>query len=77
MVRCADNSLYTGWTKDVKARVDAHNRGRGAKYTRARRPVVLVWYEEYETEHEARAMECKIKKWPKKKKEEWVLQQGR
>ncbi len=45
IVRCADGSLYTGWTDDVRQRVEAHNAGRGAKYTRSRRPVTLVYAE--------------------------------
>ena len=45
MVRCADNTLYTGMAKDVAARVEQHNTGRGAKYTRSRKPVVLVYEE--------------------------------
>ena len=45
MVRCADGSLYTGWTTCLARRVAAHNAGRGAKYTRSRRPVCLVWAE--------------------------------
>ena len=45
MVRCSDGSLYTGITKDVESRVSLHNAGRGAKYTRARRPVELVYRE--------------------------------
>lgn len=46
IVRCADRTLYTGVAKDLRARVLAHNAGRGAKYTRARRPVRLVYSEE-------------------------------
>ena len=45
MVRCSDGSLYTGITKDVKSRISLHNAGRGAKYTRARRPVERVYRE--------------------------------
>lgn len=45
MVRCADGTFYTGWTIDVQARVEAHNHGRGAKYTAGRRPVTLVYTE--------------------------------
>ncbi|MGE5813574.1 MAG: GIY-YIG nuclease family protein [Acidobacteriota bacterium] len=45
MVRCADGTFYTGWAVDVQARIDAHNRGRGAKYTAGRRPVTLVYAE--------------------------------
>ena len=45
MLRCADGSLYTGIAKDVVARVATHNAGRGAKYTKARRPVAMIWSE--------------------------------
>lgn len=45
IVRCADGTFYTGWTFDLLARVAAHNRGRGAKYTASRRPVTLVYSE--------------------------------
>ena len=45
IVRCADGSFYTGWTTDVVRRVGAHNAGRGARYTRSRRPVRLVYVE--------------------------------
>ena len=44
MVECADGSLYTGWTYDLAGRMKAHNSGRGAKYTRSRLPVQLVYY---------------------------------
>lgn len=46
LLRCCDDSLYTGWTRDIAARVKTHNAGTGAKYTRARLPVVLVYHEE-------------------------------
>ena len=45
IVRCADGTLYTGWTRDTAARVAVHNTGRGAKYTASRRPVALVYVE--------------------------------
>ena len=51
MVRCADQSLYTGRTLDVPRRVAAHNDGRGAKYTRSRRPVTLAWCQGFPTKH--------------------------
>ena len=47
---CKDGTLYTGWTNDLKKRIKAHNMGKGAKYTKARRPVKLVYYEEYQTQ---------------------------
>lgn len=54
MVKCADGTLYTGWTNCVEKRLKAHNEGKaGAKYTRAKRPVELVYYEGYATKEEA------------------------
>ena len=49
MLKCSDGTLYTGWTNDLEKRVEAHNSGKGAKYTKARRPVELAYYEEFET----------------------------
>ncbi len=62
MVRCADDSLYTGIAKDVEARVTVHNTGKGAKYTRARLPVVLVFCEPAEGRGAALRREIAIKK---------------
>ena len=45
IVQCSDGTLYTGWTTDVERRVRTHNSGKGAKYTRSRLPVTLVYYE--------------------------------
>ena len=71
MVRCADGTLYTGWTTDVERRVAAHNGGAaGARYTRARRPVKLVWQQQFTTKHEAMHCEYVIKQWTRRKKEE-------
>lgn len=53
MVRCADNTIYSGYAVDPEKRVEVHNSGKGAKYTRARLPVKLVYYEEFETKREA------------------------
>jgi putative endonuclease len=47
IVECSDNSLYTGYTPDIEKRIKPHNKGRGAKYTRDRRPVRPVWLREY------------------------------
>jgi putative endonuclease len=47
IVRCADGTLYTGWTNDLKKRIKAHNAGKGAKYTKIRRPVELVYFERF------------------------------
>lgn len=61
IVRCADRSLYTGVAKDVAARVSAHNSGSGAKYTRARRPVTLVYREMCADQGSALRREYEIK----------------
>ena len=61
MVRCRDDSLYTGWTNHLEKRVEDHNSGRGAKYTKSRRPVELVYYEQFETKEEAMRREWEIK----------------
>lgn len=64
MVECADGSLYTGWTTDLVQRVKAHN-GEipgGAKYTRSRRPVKLVWYTVFERKNDAQSMEAQVKR---------------
>lgn len=62
LLECSDGSLYTGFTTDVGRRLKTHNAGKGAKYTRSRLPVRLVYSEEYATEHEARSRECAVKK---------------
>ena len=61
IVQCRDGSLYTGWTTDLKRRVRAHNEGTGAKYTKSRRPVSLVYYEIFDTREEAMRREYEIK----------------
>jgi putative endonuclease len=68
IVRCADNTFYTGWAVDVTLRVKRHNAGRGAKYTRARLPVKLVYSEELATRLEAMRRERAIKRYPRAKK---------
>lgn len=72
MVKCSDGTYYTGWTTDLEHRVNVHNSGEGAKYTRSRRPVELVYYEKYETKAEAMKREYAIKQLSRKKKEELI-----
>lgn len=69
MLLCADGSLYTGWTNNLAKRLESHQAGKGAKYTRSRLPIALAYYEEYETESDARKRECAIKKLSRQKKE--------
>jgi predicted GIY-YIG superfamily endonuclease len=61
LVRCRDGSLYTGISNDVEARVAVHNRGRGARYTRSRRPVTLVYLERRRSRATAQSREARIK----------------
>lgn len=68
LVRCRDGSLYCGWTNRLDARVKAHNDGTGAKYTRCRRPVELVYYETFSTKEEAMSRESAIKRLSRKQK---------
>ena len=69
MMKCADGTLYTGWTTSVEKRQKAHNEGKaGAKYTRAKRPVELVYYEGYATKEEAMSREYAIKQLTRKEK---------
>ena len=69
MVRCRDGSLYTGWTNDLEQRLAAHNSGEGAKYTRGRGPVRLVWTKPCADKREAMSLEVKIKRLNKMQKE--------
>jgi putative endonuclease len=62
IVECADGSYYTGWTTDLEGRVAAHNRGRGGRYTRVRRPVRLVYWEEHPDRRSAQRRELALKR---------------
>lgn len=72
ILECSDGSYYTGWTKDIQKRLHAHNEGKGAKYTRSRLPVVLAYYETFETKEEAMRREWQIKHLSRKEKEKLV-----
>ena len=61
IVECSDGSLYCGWTNNLDKRIKAHNEGKGAKYTKTRLPVSLVYFEEFETKEEAMSREWHIK----------------
>ena len=62
LLRCADGSLYCGWTSDLRRRLRAHNAGTGSKYTRSRLPVQLAYVERFDTPAEARRREWHIKR---------------
>lgn len=72
VVHCADDTLYTGYTTDVERRVRIHNQGKGARYTRARLPVVLVHTESYVTKAEAMRREYALKRLTRKQKQEII-----
>ncbi len=72
MVRCADGSLYTGSTNDLVARVEKHNRGEGAKYTRSRKPVQLIYSEPAADQSAALKREAVIKSFSKRQKTDLI-----
>lgn len=72
ILRCADGTLYTGWTVDPIARLAAHNSGKGARYTRGRLPVEMVWCEKHEDNAAARSREAKIKRLTRAEKLELI-----
>ena len=72
IVKCGDGTYYTGWTNDIEKRMKAHNEGKGAKYTKSRRPVKLVYYEEFQTKEEAMKREYAIKHMRRKEKEKII-----
>ncbi len=68
ILRCADGSLYTGWTNDLKRRLAAHNAGTASKYTKTRRPVKLIYYETFASKQEAMRREYAIKQFSREEK---------
>ena len=71
ILRCCDGTLYTGWTNDLEHRLAAHQAGKGGKYTRARLPVELVYFEQFDTRSEAMRREWEIKQLSREEK--WKL----
>ena len=72
LARCRDGSLYSGSCLDLHAREKMHNDGKGAKYTRSRRPVKIIYYEKFTTLGEARSREAEAKRLTKKAKERLI-----
>lgn len=72
VVKCIDNTLYTGYTTDLVRRIKAHNNKKGAKYTRVRVPVSLVYYEEFTSKSEATKAESAFKKFTRLQKEQYI-----
>ena len=77
ILKCSDGTYYTGWTNDLDKRLKAHNGGKsGAKYTRNRRPVTLVYYEEFQGRQEAMKREYAIKQLTRKEKENLIKEKN-
>ncbi len=72
ILKCRDNTLYTGWTNDIRKRLRQHQEGKGAKYTKGRGPVELVYLEVSETKHQAMSREARIKGMTRKEKERLI-----
>lgn len=72
LARCADDSLYAGTCLNIAEREAKHNNGTGAKYTRAKGPVNIIYHEEFATLSEARKREAEVKKWSREKKLELI-----
>ncbi|MCL2087452.1 MAG: GIY-YIG nuclease family protein [Oscillospiraceae bacterium] len=68
ILRCSDNTLYTGWTNNISQRLNIHNAGKGAKYTKSRLPVELVYCEEFNSKQEAMKREHQIKQLTRERK---------
>lgn len=73
IVRCSDQTLYTGWTNNLEKRIEAHNAGKGAKYTKARKPVELVYFETFEYKSDTLKREYQIKQLKRSEKEKLIL----
>ena len=72
IVKCSDKTFYTGWTNDLEKRIEMHNSGKGAKYTKARLPVELVYYEAFDTKEEAMSREWHIKRLSRSEKQKLI-----
>ena len=76
VVSCKDDSLYAGYTNNLKRRIKLHNEGKGAKYTCARGPVRLVYSKGFSTKSEAMKAEYAFKQWDRKKKLNYLIKEG-
>ncbi len=73
ILQCQNDSFYTGVTKDLERRLKMHNDGKASRYTRARRPVEMIYHEDCASHAQALVRECQVKALPRKKKEQLVL----
>lgn len=77
VLECSDGTLYTGYSNNVVKRVETHNSGKGAKYTRSRIPVILKYTEKFRTKEEALSAEYRFKKLNRKKKLEIISEKSK
>ncbi|MGI6019435.1 MAG: GIY-YIG nuclease family protein [Marvinbryantia sp.] len=75
ILKCSDNTFYTGWTNNLAKRLSAHNQGKGAKYTKGRTPVILVYYECFSAKSDAMRREYEIKQLSRQEKEALIASQ--
>ena len=76
ILECNDGTYYTGWTNNLEKRIASHNAGTGAKYTKNRHPVELVYYETFDTKEEAMRREYAIKQLSRQEKLKLIVQNG-
>lgn len=76
ILKCSDSSLYTGWTNDLNKRFKVHSQGKGAKYTKGRLPVELVYFEEFDNKIEAMKREYEVKQLSRKEKQKLIIENG-
>lgn len=72
ILKCSDNTYYTGWTKDLDNRLKTHNSGQASKYTRVRLPVSIIYYEYFESDNDAMKREVAIKRLTRTGKEDLI-----
>ncbi len=77
ILKCSDGTLYSGYANDLDKRLECHNRGKGAKYTRGRLPVELAWHKDFKYYKSAVKMEAALKRLPRKKKEKLISVYGK
>lgn len=75
VLRCKDDTFYGGYTNNLERRIKLHNEGKGAKYTRGRGPVELLYFEAFSSKSEAMKAEYKFKSWSRTKKEAFLAQE--
>lgn len=76
VLQCRDGSFYGGYTNNIERRIVMHNNGKGAKYTRGRGPVVLLYKKIFENKSDALKAEYEFKQWSRKKKEEFLMKEA-